>query len=373
MAATEAKEAPKEEVEEASAPLRYKTWVLKVSIHCEGCKRKVHKVLKDIEGVFKVDIDLRQQRVVVIGNVESETLIKKLVKTGKHAELWPEKADSKQKKNKGKNKGKNKEKPSEQETSEESNHGDDKEKETVRVQVQVEEPAKNGEGSSTHKNGEGGNVVSEGGVATVKTGGQVKEPKPEAKQNVTVPAGSQSPVAEQKGPGDSENVGEKSGGGGGGGSGGKKKKKKAQKVILNVDGAEHSGDAPAATGSPNHGHGHGNDRHDHGPLPAPDNHIYPSQHVYHQYATPPHYSAPPVYATSYSRAYPSTNQVTTHFASPPPYSYTYAQPPAHGMETENDTEHPPYDYDYPSYSSHRPTMDSFELFSDENPNGCSVM
>ncbi|KAE8010237.1 hypothetical protein FH972_006623 [Carpinus fangiana] len=371
MAATEgkaaAKDAPKEVVEETLAPLRGKTWVLKVSIHCEGCKRKVKKVLLDIEGVYKVDVDLRQQKAVVIGNVEAETLIKRLLKTGKHAELWPEKADSKEKK---RSKGKKKEKQIEQESSEESNHADDKEKGTVKVEVQ--DPAKNG-GGGCHSN-----VISEGG----KTGGQAKEPKPEVKQNVTVAAGSQSPVPEQKGAGDGENGNEKSGSGGGGGggggasgSGGKKKKKKGQKATVNTDDSGHPGAAPPpGSGSPNHGHGqHGHGYgHDHqGPLmtqiPAADNHSHTPQHVYHHQYPPqyqPHYDAQPVYATSYSRAHPFSSHVT-HYSSPPPYLHTYVQHPVHDTEPE----HPPSEYYYDSH----PPASSFELFSDENPNGCSVM
>lgn len=30
--------------------LFHQTWILKVSIHCEACKRKVKRVLKDVEG-----------------------------------------------------------------------------------------------------------------------------------------------------------------------------------------------------------------------------------------------------------------------------------------------------------------------------------
>ncbi|PKU68479.1 heavy metal-associated isoprenylated plant protein 36 [Dendrobium catenatum] len=77
--------------EAAAEPLKYKTLALKVSIHCEGCKKKVKKVLQGIEGVYKTTIDSQQQKVTVTGNVEADTLIKKLVKSGKHAELWPEK------------------------------------------------------------------------------------------------------------------------------------------------------------------------------------------------------------------------------------------------------------------------------------------
>ncbi|XP_042456371.1 heavy metal-associated isoprenylated plant protein 35-like [Zingiber officinale] len=76
--------------EQVPEPLNYQTVALKVSIHCEGCKREVKRVLHHIEGVYRVSIDLPQHKVVVTCNVAAETLIKKLNKTGKHAELWPE-------------------------------------------------------------------------------------------------------------------------------------------------------------------------------------------------------------------------------------------------------------------------------------------
>ncbi|KAJ6830123.1 putative glycine-rich cell wall structural protein 1.0 [Iris pallida] len=76
--------------EETPEPLKYQTWVLRVSIHCEGCKKKVKKVLQGIDGVYKITTGSQQQKVMVTGNVAAETLIKKLGKTGKHAELWPE-------------------------------------------------------------------------------------------------------------------------------------------------------------------------------------------------------------------------------------------------------------------------------------------
>lgn len=45
-------------------------------------------------GVYKICIDSQQHKVVVIGNVKAETLVKKLTKTGKHAELWPQQKSS---------------------------------------------------------------------------------------------------------------------------------------------------------------------------------------------------------------------------------------------------------------------------------------
>ncbi|KAF2310968.1 hypothetical protein GH714_018836 [Hevea brasiliensis] len=83
--------------EEPSKALKCQTWVLKVSIHCQGCKRKVKKVLQGIDGVYIATVDSQQQKVTVTGNIEVETLIKKLIKTGKHAEIWPQKLASKEK------------------------------------------------------------------------------------------------------------------------------------------------------------------------------------------------------------------------------------------------------------------------------------
>ncbi|EPS57745.1 hypothetical protein M569_17071, partial [Genlisea aurea] len=68
--------------------LKIQTCVLKVNIHCEGCKQKVKKILQKIEGVYTVKFDAEFGKVTVSGNVDPETLIKKLVKNGKHAEIW---------------------------------------------------------------------------------------------------------------------------------------------------------------------------------------------------------------------------------------------------------------------------------------------
>ncbi|XP_010257946.1 PREDICTED: heavy metal-associated isoprenylated plant protein 3-like [Nelumbo nucifera] len=77
--------------------LKIQTCVLKVNIHCDGCKQEVKKLLQRIEGVYTVNIDAEQQKVTVSGSVDSGTLIKKLVKYGKHAELWSAKSNQNQK------------------------------------------------------------------------------------------------------------------------------------------------------------------------------------------------------------------------------------------------------------------------------------
>lgn len=76
--------------------LKLQTFVLRVNIHCDGCKQKVKKIVRRIEGVYSVSIDAEQQKVTVSGSVDPATLIKKLVKSGKHAELWSQKGNQNQ-------------------------------------------------------------------------------------------------------------------------------------------------------------------------------------------------------------------------------------------------------------------------------------
>lgn len=70
-------------------PLQYTTTTLRVSIHCEGCKKKVRKVLHGIEGVYKVTVDAAQHKVTVTGEVGADALLRRLHKAGKQAALWP--------------------------------------------------------------------------------------------------------------------------------------------------------------------------------------------------------------------------------------------------------------------------------------------
>ncbi|KAK8655623.1 hypothetical protein V6N13_108197 [Hibiscus sabdariffa] len=79
--------------------LKIQTCVLKVNIHCDGCKQKVKKFLQRIEGVYQISIDAEQQKVTVSGSVDSATLIKKLVRAGKYAEVWSQKSNQNQNQN----------------------------------------------------------------------------------------------------------------------------------------------------------------------------------------------------------------------------------------------------------------------------------
>ncbi|PWA74239.1 heavy metal-associated domain, HMA [Artemisia annua] len=76
--------------------LKIQTCILRVNLHCDGCKNKVKKLLQKIEGVYHVVIDADQQKVTVSGGVDSATLIKKLIRAGKHAELWSTKSNKNQ-------------------------------------------------------------------------------------------------------------------------------------------------------------------------------------------------------------------------------------------------------------------------------------
>lgn len=68
--------------------LKIQTTVLRVNIHCDGCEKKVKKLLQRIEGVYQVKIDSEEQKVTVLGIVDCATLVKKLLKGGKHGEVW---------------------------------------------------------------------------------------------------------------------------------------------------------------------------------------------------------------------------------------------------------------------------------------------
>ncbi|KAL4354102.1 hypothetical protein GQ457_06G020950 [Hibiscus cannabinus] len=370
MATTEVKPEPKpegKEVEEnQEPPLKYKAWVLKVSIHCEGCRRKVEKTLRKIDGVYEAYADLKQQKATVKANlhVNAETLVKKLVKKGRHAELWPEKSEPKEKKQ-GKSKNKDKQVAQREEANNNSNHGGDTEKETVKNEASLPQD----DGAESSENG-GSSKVAEGKQnVTRDQGGQVKETKPEVKDNVTLADGNQSHVADQKvDGGDSGGAGVESQGNAaeksGSGNGSKKNKKKGQKANANasvVEG-EHHGDAvPATIGSHFKGHG------PHGPvpMPSPANHSPPHQLPMYEYPT--YYHSPPVYLTSYNTAYPSSSYSGSYYTSPPPYSYAYMHP-------GHMSDHPPDTNTYSSYPSYSSQpSDSFEMFSDENPNACSIM
>ncbi|KAL5670299.1 hypothetical protein ACJX0J_022520, partial [Zea mays] len=64
------------------------TLMLRVNIHCDGCEKKVKKTLHKIDGVYQSSIDAEQGKVTVSGLLDPDTIIRKLNKAGKPAQLW---------------------------------------------------------------------------------------------------------------------------------------------------------------------------------------------------------------------------------------------------------------------------------------------
>ncbi|TYI82795.1 hypothetical protein E1A91_D05G246400v1 [Gossypium mustelinum] len=65
------------------------TVALKIRMDCEGCARKVKKVLSGVKGAKSVDVDLKQQKATVTGNVEPKKVLAAAQTTKKKVELWP--------------------------------------------------------------------------------------------------------------------------------------------------------------------------------------------------------------------------------------------------------------------------------------------
>ncbi|KAI6676615.1 hypothetical protein NL676_037411 [Syzygium grande] len=64
------------------------TVVLKVGMSCEGCSGAVKRVLGKMEGVESFDIDMKEQKVTVKGNVQPDAVLKTVSKTGKKTTFW---------------------------------------------------------------------------------------------------------------------------------------------------------------------------------------------------------------------------------------------------------------------------------------------
>ncbi|KAH9313398.1 hypothetical protein KI387_044032 [Taxus chinensis] len=66
------------------------TVVLKVGMSCEGCVGAVKRVLNKMEGVESYDVNFKDQKVTVKGNVKPEAVLQTVTKTGKETSFWPE-------------------------------------------------------------------------------------------------------------------------------------------------------------------------------------------------------------------------------------------------------------------------------------------
>lgn len=130
-----------------------------------------------------------------------------------------------------------------------------------------------------------------------------------------------------------------------------KKKSKGQKGKSTEGGEPSSGPTPARIVSPTHEYG-----------PPPPANQSPTRHEGYQHDQLPHYNVPPP-VMSYNMAHPSSSYTASYYPQPRPYSYAYSHtdPVVHALPPE-----------YNSYPPHQ-QLDSFEIISDENPNGCLIM
>ncbi|KAL9440557.1 hypothetical protein AB3S75_019263 [Citrus x aurantiifolia] len=67
--------------------LKPKMVVLRVSMHCNGCARKVEKHVSKLEGVTSYKVDLASKMVVVTGDIIPFEVLESVSKV-KNAELW---------------------------------------------------------------------------------------------------------------------------------------------------------------------------------------------------------------------------------------------------------------------------------------------
>ncbi|XP_071700946.1 heavy metal-associated isoprenylated plant protein 35-like [Rutidosis leptorrhynchoides] len=331
--------------EVAQQPIKHKTCVLRVSIHCEGCKRKVKKLLQSVPGVDDIEIDRLQQRVLVTGDISPEILLRKLVKSGKHAELWPEKPQEIR--------------PPETHTQQNAKQPATTEESAVSGK-EIKPPASKTDIPAENSMTNASSAV-DGGEAPAKNGGGKvdKGEKPaeevkveEDKSPVTGLTGNQdSPAVDEKKEKQTEPndvvivVGE-----------GKKKKKKKQ--ICNNIGETSSSASPLV--NPGEDPQTTTIRSNQIP-PRHQGYEYPPRHYY----TPPH---APVYTMSYNTARPPVSSYTASYYAPQPQSYVYSH---YGSEMAPTAVNVGSEYE--SYRSQQQSGDSFEMFSDENPNGCFVM
>ncbi|KAK7314504.1 hypothetical protein VNO77_33029 [Canavalia gladiata] len=61
--------------------------ILRVSMHCHGCARKVEKHISKLEGVSSYKVDLETKMVVVMGDILPFEVLESVSKV-KNAELW---------------------------------------------------------------------------------------------------------------------------------------------------------------------------------------------------------------------------------------------------------------------------------------------
>ncbi|KAI4345425.1 hypothetical protein L6164_012551 [Bauhinia variegata] len=302
--------------EAASEPLKYRTWFLKVSIHCEGCRRKVKKILQSIDGVFTVAIDPQQHKVTVTGSVSVETLIRKLVKAGKQAEIWPENVVGK-----GKNSGKGNKKNYQRDP--ESEEKDSIEKSEINLNSEEKNSgAESADGCQGETQSNNSNI-----------GGKTPEKSPVRNQALT--------AADQNG-----SQREAAAGNSGGAISAKKNKKKAQGG--GGSGSNNSGSAPnsapACTESRGAGQIEGQE--------MDQMNLSPTRQQ--SYTYPEVYYPSMAYLATYNKLYPTGRMgYPSYYVPPSPFTCASLEQSTYQLQSK--------------------PFAPFEIFSDENANGCFIM
>jgi copper chaperone len=64
------------------------TVVLKVAMTCGGCVGAVKKAIAKLDGVDSYDIDLKEQKVTITGNVKPDDVLDRISRTGKATTFW---------------------------------------------------------------------------------------------------------------------------------------------------------------------------------------------------------------------------------------------------------------------------------------------
>ncbi|KAL6896905.1 hypothetical protein ACP4OV_007477 [Aristida adscensionis] len=333
-------------------PLQYTTTVLRVSIHCEGCKKKVKKVLHNIEGVYRVTVDAAQHKVTVTGSVGADALIRRLHKAGKQAALWPAPAPAPA----GAEAKKVEETPPA--TVETCKDVSDKSDKPAKEAAKEKGADKQPEAESSEKKPEKEKGCSEKKPEKEKGSDQKPEKAEAAKQKAEAKKdGEAAATKEGKGSPEpaKEAAAEDAGGEEGSGKKGKKKKNKQK------DGGEVEGAAPEKPPIP-------------APAPAPQPVLGLDRAVggFAYYPPQPVMSynvAHPSASVSYYAPTPVVPMQPMPMPPPPPPAVSYGYPPYHPMMAPP----PEFLYGPPGMRSSPPQESYNNMFNEENANSCSIM
>ncbi|RLM61120.1 pollen-specific leucine-rich repeat extensin-like protein 1 [Panicum miliaceum] len=324
----------------ASEPIECQVLVLRVSIHCEGCKKKVKKVLQNINGVYRCEIDARSNKVMVTASTKLDpyVLVAKLRKSGKQAGLWPEQPIQQQpppaesQSQEPKSQADEQSKPNEPAEKPGADNADAAAAEPSNPQPPPE-PKQSTAGEtpkqeSKETSGANANASGEAAAAAEAPPPKPSEPKGKAMQQ---------PPELEKQPVDARVTVEYDRGVGGSYG---NHMPPPQHVVMSYNQARPSMSASYYAPAP-------------APAPAPMARPGPSQGYIDEQYTPSYYGRPSPYEPYYYNA-----------PQPSPYRYQYQSAPSE-------------DYYYsapPQRSAFSPPRDGYgDMFNDENANSCSVM